>query len=132
MRRYLSRRIKLETKPSIARILDPLIFTLLDPAIQQESTTITVADVQLPILVYHQTFDQALIHHVLDDLLSLAKFGGQGFIRIAKGFHLKHTLDTKLRDRVRACTFSTPASFRSKLITSDRQPNSIILLIWRD
>ena len=86
------------------RILDPLIFLLLDPAIQQKSLDVEVAGLELPILVYHQTFDQARIHHILDDLLSLTRFGGQGFVRIAKGSFLKHTLDPTLRDRVRACT----------------------------
>ena len=85
------------------RILDPLIFALLDLSIQQKSANVEVAGLELPILVYHQTFDQARTHHILDDLLSLTRFGGQGFVRIAKGSFLKHTLDQTLRDRVRAC-----------------------------
>lgn len=64
---------------------------------------IKVDGVRLPILVYKNTFDQARVHHVLDDLLSLARFGGQGFIRIAKGSFLKHTLDPAFRERVRSC-----------------------------
>lgn len=86
------------------RILDPLIFTLIDPTIQHEPETITIASVEMPILVYRQPFDQALVYHIFDDLLSLAKFGGQGFIRVAKGTHLKHSLDPTLRSRVIAGT----------------------------
>lgn len=96
----------------VCRILDPLIFLLLDPAIQQKLSNVEVAGLELPILVYHQTFDQARIHHVLDDLLSLTRFGGQGFVRIAKGSFLKHTLDPTLRDRVRACEHSCFVSDR--------------------
>ncbi|KAK4703671.1 hypothetical protein P7C70_g2546, partial [Phenoliferia sp. Uapishka_3] len=92
---------------SYLRILDPLLFTLLDPAIKLHATALTVAGVNLPILFYRSTFDQARVHHVLDDLLSLARFGGQGFIRIAKGSFLKHTLDPAFRDRVRASELET-------------------------
>lgn len=86
------------------RILDPLLFTLLDPAIKQQPTIIKVAGVDIPVLVYQGKFDQARVHHVLDDLLSLARFGGQGLIRIAKGSFLKHSLDPNFRERVRSCS----------------------------
>lgn len=79
------------------------MFTLLDPAIKHHAIDVTVAGLELPILVYQNTFDLARIHHILDDLLSLTRFGGQGFVRIAKGSFLKHTLDPSFRDRVRAC-----------------------------
>ncbi|KAL8286531.1 hypothetical protein RQP46_004548 [Phenoliferia psychrophenolica] len=92
---------------SYLRILDPLLFTLLDPAVKHHPTTLVVAGVHLPSLVYRTTFDQARVHHVLDDLLSLARFGGQGFIRIAKGSFLKHTLDPAFRERVRASELET-------------------------
>jgi len=92
---------------SYLRILDPLLFTLLDPQIMPQAEMIKVAGVRLPILVYRHTFDQARVHHVLDDLLSLARFGGQGFIRIAKGSFLKHSLDPAFRDRVRASELET-------------------------
>lgn len=81
-------------------ILDPLLFVLLDPAIQLDSRIDKIADVRVPTLVYTHPFDQARVHHVLDNLLSLARFGGQGFIRIAKGSFLKHTFDPALRERV--------------------------------
>ncbi|SCZ93044.1 BZ3500_MvSof-1268-A1-R1_Chr6-2g08425 [Microbotryum saponariae] len=87
---------------SYLRILDPLLFTLLDPSIEQRSTIIKVADLRVPILEYEATFDQARVHHVLDCLLGLARFGGQGFIRIAKGSFMKHSLDPSFRERVRA------------------------------
>ncbi|SCV67868.1 BQ2448_5479 [Microbotryum intermedium] len=86
---------------SYLRILDPLLFTLLDPTIEQRSTIIKVADLRVPILEYESTFDQARVHHVLDCLLGLARFGGQGFIRIGKGSFMKHSLDPSLRERVR-------------------------------
>lgn len=92
---------------SYLRILDPLLLTLLSPAIKQVPASVNVAGMDVSILVYNQTFDQARVHHILDDLLSLARFGGQGFIRIAKGAHLKHSLDPAFRVRVRARESST-------------------------
>ncbi|KAK4333987.1 Protein dopey [Rhodotorula toruloides] len=92
---------------SYIRILDPLLFVLLDPAIQLASRVDKVADMRVPILVYTQAFDQARVHHVLDNLLSLARFGGQGFIRIAKGSFLKHTFDPALRERVLGADLET-------------------------
>lgn len=58
------------------------------------------ADLRIPVLQYRSSFDQARVHHALDGLLSLARFGGQGFIRIAKSAFLKHSLDPALRQRI--------------------------------
>lgn len=81
-------------------MLDPLLFTLLDPSIKQQSVMLKVSELRVPVLQYSNAFDQARVHHVLDDLLSLARFGGQGFIRIAKSAFLKHSLDPAFRQRV--------------------------------
>ncbi|GAA6010233.1 hypothetical protein JCM11491_005403 [Sporobolomyces phaffii] len=85
---------------SYIRILDPLLFTLLDPTINFQHQTIKVSETRIPILVCQRSFDQSRVLHALDSLLALARFGGQGFIRIAKSSWLKHTLDPALRERV--------------------------------
>ncbi|BGP38275.1 hypothetical protein JCM10449v2_002204 [Rhodotorula kratochvilovae] len=85
---------------SYIRVLDPLLFALLDPAIAPRAAMLKVGGVRVPVLEYERAFDQAKVHHVLDNLLALARFGGQGFVRIAKGSWLKHTLDPALRERV--------------------------------
>ncbi|GAA5936298.1 Dop1p [Sporobolomyces koalae] len=90
---------------SYIRILDPLLFSLLDPTIVFESSLIKVSDTRIPILRYPRPFDQRLVQHVLDNVLALARFGGQGFIRIAKSSWLKHTLDPALRERVMSSGF---------------------------
>ncbi|BGP14202.1 hypothetical protein JCM10213v2_002145 [Rhodosporidiobolus nylandii] len=87
---------------SYIRILDPLLFALLAPNIDFHSHLVKVGDVRVPVLTYESAFDQTRVHHVLDNLLALARFGGQGFIRIAKGSFLKHSLDPALRERVLA------------------------------
>ncbi|GAA5884793.1 hypothetical protein JCM16303_007269 [Sporobolomyces ruberrimus] len=85
---------------SYIRVLDPLLCSLLDPAISFRAQIVKVSETRMPILVYTRPFDQYRIQHVLDSLLALARFGGQGFIRIAKSSWLKHTLDPALRERV--------------------------------
>ncbi|GAA5831398.1 hypothetical protein JCM3766R1_001734 [Sporobolomyces carnicolor] len=85
---------------SYIRILDPLLFSLLDPTISFRPQTVKISEIRTPILVYQRSFDQSRVQHVLDSLLALCRFGGQGFIRIAKSSWLKHTLDPALRERV--------------------------------
>ncbi|GAA5902657.1 hypothetical protein JCM8208_007031 [Rhodotorula glutinis] len=92
---------------SYIRVLDPLLLSLLDPTIASRAETVKVDGVRVPVLVYGRAFDQARVHHVLDNLLALARFGGQGFVRIAKGSWLKHTLDPALRERVIAADLET-------------------------
>ncbi|GAA5921263.1 hypothetical protein JCM3775_002966 [Rhodotorula graminis] len=92
---------------SYIRVLDPLLLSLLDPTIVSRAETVKVDGVRVPVLVYGRAFDQARVHHVLDNLLALARFGGQGFVRIAKGSWLKHTLDPALRERVIAADLET-------------------------
>ncbi|GAA5872796.1 hypothetical protein JCM8547_005705, partial [Rhodosporidiobolus lusitaniae] len=92
---------------SYIRILDPLLFALLGPSISFRSHISRVADVRLPSLEYERAFDQFQVHHILDNLLALSRFGGQGFIRIAKGSFLKHSLDPALRERVLAADLDT-------------------------
>jgi len=103
---------------SYIRVLDPLLLSLLDPTIASRAETVKVDGVRVPVLVYGRAFDQAQVHHVLDNLLALARFGGQGFVRIAKGSWLKHTLDPALRERVIAgasCSLlSRPAGHRRR------------------
>lgn len=86
-------------------VLDPLVFALLDPAIKPQARTVKIDNVRVPVLAYAESFDQAVVLHALDTLLALARFGGQGFIRIAKGSFLKHTLDPALRERVLTGTY---------------------------
>ncbi|GAA5982369.1 hypothetical protein JCM11641_006959 [Rhodosporidiobolus odoratus] len=92
---------------SYIRILDPLLGVLLDPFIALTPSISKIAGIRVPVLSYGAPFDQSRVHHVLDNLLALARFGGQGFIRIAKSSFLKHTLDPALRERVIAADLET-------------------------
>jgi hypothetical protein len=59
-----------------------------------------LGDIRMPVFSYGQAIDSDQLHHALDSLLSLARFGGQGFIRVAKASFLKHSFDPALRQRV--------------------------------
>lgn len=83
---------------SYLRVLDPLFTTLLDPRIRRRPVTLNIADREIFIQEYVAPFDDAIVEHAFENLLSLARFGGQGFTRIAKGCQLKSTLDPALKD----------------------------------
>lgn len=83
---------------SYLRVLDPLFTTLLDPRIRRRPVKVHIADRDIAMHEYVAPFDDAVVEHALESLLSLARFGGQGFTRIAKGCLLKHTLDPALKE----------------------------------
>jgi hypothetical protein len=66
--------------------------------VNTESTSLDCGDdMQVAGSSYTKRFDAARVHHVLENLLSLARFGGQGFTRIAKTCPVSQTHDPHLR-----------------------------------
>lgn len=59
----------------------------------------TLASQTFDIEEYAHIFDLAQHHHILENLLSLASFGGQGFTRLAKSTYVKSTAYDDLRER---------------------------------
>jgi hypothetical protein len=87
---------------SYLRIIDPILLILLDPAIMRQATSVQVSGVSVEVYHYLKPFDQAKVQHVLENLLSVARFGGQGFTRVAKGSVTRQTPDEALRKRMEA------------------------------
>ncbi|GAA5993677.1 hypothetical protein JCM10908_002290 [Rhodotorula pacifica] len=85
---------------SYLRVLDPILFVLADPRYLVNARLERLGEVRVPLFSYAQAIDQDQMQHALDSLLSLARFGGQGFIRVAKASFLKHSFDPALRQRV--------------------------------
>lgn len=81
------------------RILDPLCCLLLDPKVRRKARTASFAGQHVDIEEYTHVFDLAQHLHILENLLSLASFGGQGFTRLAKASYVKSTSYEELRDR---------------------------------
>lgn len=78
-------------KLNILSILDPLFYTLLSPNIKRISKTLQIGGQDLYLEQYQHVFDLPQVYHVLQDLLSLASFGGHGFTRLAKSSAIKQT-----------------------------------------
>ncbi|GBE77521.1 hypothetical protein SCP_0103960 [Sparassis crispa] len=69
---------------SYLRVLDPILFDLFDPSIQRLPSTVELNGKQLDGFSYDRPFDQHYVNHVLELLLSVVKFGGQGFSKVAR------------------------------------------------
>lgn len=82
------------------RILDPLLYELLNPSVRRMATTVTVKGKQIPGYHYVLPFDQRYTNHILDTLLSVIRFGGQGFVKTARGASVKRSHHAGLVHRV--------------------------------
>ena len=61
------------------------MLTLLDPKITRQSPTSNDSDSKPTArFIYTKSFDVAQVQHALEVILSLVRFGGQGFTRVAK------------------------------------------------
>jgi hypothetical protein len=83
------------------RVLDPLLYDLCDPTIRRTQTTSQVNGRQVQSFSYMRPFDQRYIIHLLGVLLSVVKFGGQGFTKIVRSTLLNRSLFTGLIERTR-------------------------------
>ena len=85
---------------SYLRILDPFLNELLDPSIQRAPSTARVNGKELQIFVYERQFDQRYISHLLDLLLTITRFGGQGFAKTAGSTPIRRSYHAGLVERV--------------------------------
>ncbi|KAF8167553.1 Dopey, N-terminal-domain-containing protein [Crassisporium funariophilum] len=85
---------------SYLRVLDPILHDLLDPSILRTPTTFKVRGRELPGFFYDRPFDQRLINHLLEILLSVVNFGGQGFAKAARTSAIKRSHHGGLIERV--------------------------------
>lgn len=82
------------------RILDPLLYELLNPSVRRTGITITVKGKQIPGYHYALPFDQRYTSYLLDILLSVIRFGGQGFVKTARTASVKRSHHDGLVQRV--------------------------------
>ncbi|GAA98597.1 hypothetical protein E5Q_05284 [Mixia osmundae IAM 14324] len=86
---------------SYIRVLDPLLLRLHDPSIKRVKADVTLGNqTVLSLQKYSEPFDHANLCHLLENLLGLMRFGGQGFSRIAKSTHLKPGASVEMRERL--------------------------------
>ena len=68
-----------------------MLYDLLDSSIRRTPTTFKVRGRELPGFVYERPFDQRILVHLLETLLSIINFGGQGFTKAAKAALMKRS-----------------------------------------
>lgn len=107
---------------SYLRVLDPILYELLDPAIRRTTTTAKVHSKELSGFLYERPFDQRYIHHLLETLLSIVRFGGQGFAKTARSTPIRRTLHTGLLERVDAGASPSSCIFFSLTSPPSRIP----------
>lgn len=84
-------------------ILDPILHDLLDPNIKWTSTTLQLNGKQLQGFLYARPVDQRYMSHLLEILLSVVRFGGQGFMKTVRGTPVQRSLSPQFKQRVDDC-----------------------------
>ncbi|KAF8588312.1 hypothetical protein K439DRAFT_1629769 [Ramaria rubella] len=87
---------------SYTRVLEPLLYDLLEPSIRRIPFSATYNNYEIAGFTYENRFDQHRLDHILETLLSLAKFGGQGFGRIARSSQVRKSNHQGFLERVDA------------------------------
>ena len=82
------------------RILDPFLYDLCDPAIRRSQCVSEYNGREIHSFVYDRPIDQRYINHLLSVLLSVIKFGGQGFNKVARTTQINRSSQASLLDRI--------------------------------
>lgn len=85
---------------SYLRVLDPIMYELLDPSVRRLSTVFMINEREIPGFLYERPFDQRYSKHLLDLLLAVVRFGGQGLAKTAKNTSVKKSHHPGLAERV--------------------------------
>lgn len=88
-------------------MLDPILFDLLDPSVRKSLSVAKINGRELQGFTYDACVDQRLINHLLGTLLSVARFGGQGLVKVAKSTPIRRSPHPGLVKRVESGKRST-------------------------
>ncbi|KAJ8582095.1 hypothetical protein M405DRAFT_582865 [Rhizopogon salebrosus TDB-379] len=101
---------------SYIRVLEPILRDLLDPSIRRTSSASSVSGKEIRGYVYERPFDQRYVAHLLEILLSVVQFGGQGFAKSARSTFLKRSYDHVLLQRLSSAGIDPDTSYLDALI----------------
>ncbi|KAG1868238.1 Dopey, N-terminal-domain-containing protein [Suillus subalutaceus] len=101
---------------SYIRVLEPVLRDLLDPSIRRISRVSRVSGKEIRGFVYERSFDQRYVAHLLEILLSVVQFGGQGFSKSARGTFLRRSYDHVLLHRLSLAGIDANTSYLDALI----------------
>jgi len=86
---------------SYPRVLDPIMYELLDPSVRRTPASFQVNNRDIPGYYYDRPFDQRYNKHLLDLLLAVVRFGGQGLAKTARNTSVTRSHHPGLPERVR-------------------------------
>ena len=101
---------------AVTRVLDPILFDLLDPSVHRSRSVTKINARELQDFTYDGPMDQRLINYLLDTLLSIVRFGGHGFVKIANSTPIRRSLHSGLVRRVESCKWNAVRSLPRVLI----------------
>ncbi|KAI0964349.1 hypothetical protein AcW1_001188 [Taiwanofungus camphoratus] len=102
---------------SYLRVLDPIIFDLFDPSIHRSLFVTELNNKQLQGFIYERPFDQRYVNHLLQTLLSVVKFGGQGFSKTTRTTAMNRSSYVGLLQRLHSVSSTFPdASYMDVLL----------------
>ena len=91
----------------LGSILDPILYNMLDPSVLHAPTVFKIRGREITGFFYERPFDQRLINHLLEILLSIVTFGGQGFVKAARASAVKRSFHQGLIQRVNSSKSTT-------------------------
>ncbi|KAH6916730.1 Dopey, N-terminal-domain-containing protein [Coprinopsis sp. MPI-PUGE-AT-0042] len=91
---------------SYLRLLDPILHDLLDPAVLRTAHTFNVKKREIAGYFYERPFDQRIMNHLIELLLSIVSFAGQGFSKAAMSSSIRRSLHPGLVQRVESMGLS--------------------------
>ncbi|RDX51932.1 hypothetical protein OH76DRAFT_1400831 [Lentinus brumalis] len=103
---------------SYLRVLDPLLYDLFDPSVRFSPSTTELKGKQLQGFIYDRPFDQRYVNYLLETLLSVVKFGGQGFSKIARSTPISRSLYNNLLQRLQSVSATFPEASYMDIIVS--------------
>ena len=98
------------------RVLDPLLYDLLDPALHRLPSVAKANGKELQDFEYERPIDQSYLKYVLETLLSVVRFGGQGFGKTARTTPVRKCHHPGVLERVEACMSINSSSWGRILI----------------
>ena len=81
-------------------VLDPILFDLLDPSIKRIPNKVKIGGKEIQSYLYERQLDQRYIHHLLEVLLSIVRFGSQDFAKTSRTTAIKRSQHPGLVERV--------------------------------
>jgi hypothetical protein len=81
-------------------VLDPILCDLLDPSMRRISYVTKINGKELQGFSYERSFNQTYVNHLLETLLSVVKFGGQGFGKTARMNSVRRSHSSELVERI--------------------------------